>query len=115
MTASAASSLNSASAPEFLILSDLQQHSAAWASATLQLRDVRASCAAVLGFEPNIRLTSASELRTKTGGETFVIPAAFDFSLWDRDSLGQRIAEQRRTHPLSVIHHDDVDPAHPLV
>jgi hypothetical protein len=44
-----------------------------------------------------------------------VVPAALDFSLWERDALGQRIAEQRRNHPDTLIYHDDVDPGHSLV
>jgi len=115
MTASAASSVKPASAPEFLILSDLEPQSAAWAMAAAQMDDVRAACARVLGFDPDIRLTSMSEIGTQPDGETFIIPAAFDFSLWERDSLGQQIAESRRGHPDSAIHHDDVDPGHPLV
>ncbi len=115
MTALAANSLQLDPAPEFLILSDLQPDSAAWAQAAAQVDDVRALCTRVLGFRPNLRLTPAGGLRIQPRGETFVIPAAFDFSLWERESMGQQIATQRRDHPDSVIHHDDVDPGHPLV
>ncbi len=128
MTALAANSIEPGEAPEFLIVSDLQPHSAVWTSAVAQMGDVRASCARVLGFDPDVRLTSLrglsgatdpapllGELRAGSAKETFVLPAAFDFGLWDRDQLGQRIAEQRRQYPDSVIHHDDIDPGHPLV
>jgi sirohydrochlorin ferrochelatase len=125
MTALAADSVEPSVAPQFLIVSDLQPHSAAWTAAVAQMEDVRVLCAPVLGFDPDVRLTSLrnwsistdplSDLRAQSAKETFVLPAAFDFGLCDRDQLGQRIAEQRRHHPDSVIHHDDVDPGHPLV
>ncbi len=115
MTALAASSLEPDRAPEFLILSDLQAGSSAWAQATAQLNDVRALCSRVLGFEPGLRLVGSGNLQIQPRGESFVIPAAFDFNLWDRDQVGQQIAEQRKHHPDSVIHHDDVDPGHPFV
>jgi sirohydrochlorin ferrochelatase len=115
MTALAANSSDLGNAPEFLIVSDLQPHSAAWAAATAQLLEVRAACAPVLGFDPQLLLTPMSEVRTTSAKETFILPAAFDLGLVERDLLGQRIAEQRRRHPDSVIHHDDVDPGHPLV
>ncbi len=108
-------SAGNSSDPEFLILSDLRPHDAAWPLAAAQIEDVRAACARVLGFNPNVRLEHIGEMRTQPGRETFLLPAALDFSLWDRDSLGQRIAEERRNHADTVIHHDDVDPGHPLV
>jgi hypothetical protein len=101
--------------PVFLILSDLPRHSPAWPLAETQIEAVRAACAPVLGFEPDVRLVPMAEVSAEPGGETFVIPAALDFSLWERDLLGQRLAEARRNHANTVIHHDDVDPAHPLV
>jgi sirohydrochlorin ferrochelatase len=115
MIASAANSAEPADAPEFLIATDLQPHSAAWAAAVAQIEQVRASCAQVLGFDPDVRLASLSEIRAQSAKETFILPAAFEFGLCDRELLGQRISEQRREHPDSVIHHDDVDPGHPLV
>ncbi len=115
MTASEASSPEPAGTPVFLILTDLTPADSAWAPASVQLEDVRTACARVLGFDPDIRLESIGEMRAPPGRETFVIPAALDFSLWERDSLGQRIAEQRRNHPETVIHHDDVDPGHSLI
>ncbi len=115
----AESSLNGHAArgasPLFLILSDLPRHSAAWPLAAAQMGVVRDQCARVLGFEPDIRLAPVGEMSAQAEGETFVIPAALDFSLWERDSLGQRLAEERRKLPHAIIHHDDVDPCHPLV
>ena len=115
----AESSLNAHAArgasPLFLILSDLPRHSPAWPLAAAQIGAIRDACAGVLGFEPDVRLTPVAEVSAQPEGETFVIPAALDFSLWERDSLGQRLAEERRNFPNAVIHHDDVNPGHPLV
>jgi sirohydrochlorin ferrochelatase len=102
-------------APAFLVLSDLDPHSAQWPLAAAQAQAVRAACAPVLGFDPDVRLAPVAEMSAQSGGETLVIPAALDFSLWERDLLGQRIAEQRRSHPDNVIYHDNVDAGHPLV
>src|ERR1700730_3266240 len=115
----AESSLNGRAArtasPLFLILSDLPRHGAAWPLAAAQIAAIRDACTGVLGFEPDVRLAPAAEMLAQPEGETFVIPAALDFSLRERDSLGQRLAEERRKLPNAVIHHDDVDPGHPLV
>jgi len=115
----AESSLNGRAArtasPLFLILSDLPRHSPAWPLAAAQMGAIRDECAGVLGFEPDVRLMPVGEMSAQPEGETFVIPAAFDFSLWERDSLGQQLAVERRNLRNAVIHHDDVDPGHPLV
>jgi len=115
MTASAEKSPERRPAPQFLILTDLRPPDAAWPSAAAQIEHIRAVCARTLGFDPEIRLTNAADFFAPPGGETFVIPAAFDFSLWEREELGQRIAEQRRNDPETLIYHDDVDPGHALV
>jgi hypothetical protein len=115
MTASAVNSPETRAAPAFVILSDLQPNHPAWASASRQVEDVRAASARVFGFDPDVRLEPIGEMRAHPGRETFVIPAALDFSLWERDALGQRLAETRREHPDILIHHDDVDPGHPLL
>ena len=47
--------------------------------------------------------------------EIFVLPAALDFNLLQREALGRAIAEARRDRPEIALHHDDVDPAHPLL
>lgn len=101
--------------PLFLILSDLPKHSAAWSHAEAQIGAIRDHCTPVLGFEPDVRLVQVGEMSAQPEGETFVIPAALDFGLWERDSLGQRLAEERRNLPAAIIHHDDVDPGHPLL
>src|ERR1700680_713953 len=104
MTASEVNSPETSAAPAFVILSDLQPNHPAWASASRQVEDVRAACARVFGFDPEIRLEPIGEMLAHPGRETFIIPAALDFSLWERDALGQRISEKRREHPAVLLH-----------
>ncbi len=104
MTASEGSS----SSPLFVIAADQ-----AWPGGSSQIDEIRDACARVLGFEPDVRLETIP-FAVAPGRETFVIPASLDFSLFQRESLGQMLAEARR-QPDTVIHHDDVDPGHPLV
>ena len=94
--------------PRFIIASDLGASSS-------QVEDVRQACARVLGFDPDVRLAPIGDLPIEAGIETFVIPAALDFSLCQREELGRVLGEARRKRPDAVIHHDDVDPGHPLV
>ena len=86
----------------------------AWRACVAQTEDIRQACARVLGFDPDLRLATIDDLRIEPGRETFVIPVALDFSLCQRESLGQVLAEARR-HPETAVHHDDVDCGHPLV
>jgi hypothetical protein len=101
--------------PVFLVLSDLWPHDEVWPRAQSQMEDVRLECVRVLGFDPDVRMKPIDEWDVEPGRETFLIPAAIDFNLWERESLGQRIAAFRRGKPDAVIHHDDVDPCHPLL
>jgi sirohydrochlorin ferrochelatase len=109
----------------------LRSCGAAWPSAIAQLDDIRAACSRVLGFDPDLRLAwmpahagdaDASEslgrvLREAAcaSREIFVLPGMLDFSLWQRDTLGQLLAEARREYADRAIHHDDVDLGHPLL
>lgn len=112
MTASAANS------PEFLIVTDLDPAHRCWPAASAQVEDVRAACAPILGFDPVVRLVSlcgTAGLPVNAHGETFVIPAALDFNLVQKQLLGQMLAEARRSAPGVVIHHDDAELGHPLI
>jgi hypothetical protein len=44
-----------------------------------------------------------------------VFPAALDLNLFQRERIGQTLAEARRDYPQIAVHHDDVDPGHPLL
>ena len=45
----------------------------------------------------------------------FVLPAAFDLNIWQRTMLGEELGAARRRHAGVSIHHDSVDPTHPLL
>jgi hypothetical protein len=80
---------------------------------------VASACEPILGFRPDVALVSVDRLAAaipRNGpGEIFVLPVALDFNLLQRECLGQAIGEARRANPQLTIHHDDVDPSHPLV
>jgi hypothetical protein len=114
MTASAGSWPERSASPRFIIATDVRPLDAAWSTSEAQIEDIRQACAQVLGFDPDVQLAWFEDLRVEPGRETFVIPAALDFSLCQRESLGHMLAEARR-HPETVVHHDDVDCGHPLV
>jgi sirohydrochlorin ferrochelatase len=59
--------------------------------------------------------TLSSAISRSGPREIFVLPTALDFNLLQRESLGRAIGEARRANPQLTIHHDDVDPTHPLV
>ena len=71
----------------------------------------------ILGFRPAVTLASIDSLALHTGDaqEVFVLPVALDFNLFQREALGHAIVEARRANPQIVVHHDDVDPGHPLL
>ncbi len=78
-----------------------------------------AACEAILGFAPDLELIPVEGLSGAIArcdvGEVFVLPLALDFNLLEREALGRAIGEARRANPRLTIHHDDVDPGHPLV
>jgi sirohydrochlorin ferrochelatase len=106
---------SAANSPEFLIASDLEPGDASWPAAESQAEAVRASSAKILGFDPAIKLVSLADGFTPSSLEVFVIPAVIEFSLLQKERLGQMIAEARRASPNLSVHHDDVDIGHPLV
>jgi hypothetical protein len=75
--------------------------------------DLLAACGKTLGFEPQLRFTPEGEIWVEQPSETFVIPTALELTLWEREAMGQRIADARRAG--KVLFHDDVDVGHPLV
>jgi len=80
---------------------------------------VASACEPILGFRPEVELVSidtlSSAISREGPREIFVLPTALDFNLLQREAFGYAIAEARRACPQLVIHHDDVDPTHPLV
>ena len=94
--------------PRFVIASDVGALSS-------HAEEIRQACVRVLGFDPDVRISPLESLPIEAGMETFVIPAALDFSVIQREALGRVLGEARREHSDAVVHHDDVDPGHPLV
>ena len=62
-----------------------------------------------LGFRP------AATVTIEPAEQTYILPCKLEFGLFDRESLSQRLAEERREHPGTRFFHDDVDLGHPLV
>jgi sirohydrochlorin ferrochelatase len=119
----------SALTPAFLLATDLQPHEADWPEAERQAASVAAAAARILGFEPIVRVASvaaypgeavsgdslAEVLSQQEAAEVFVLPAALDFNLWQREEIGRVLAEQRRARADVSIYHDDLDLGHPLL
>jgi hypothetical protein len=115
--------------PAFLIATDLQPHEADWPQAELQAASVAAASAQILGFEPVVQVASvaaypgevisghslAEVLSKQEASEVFVLPAALDFNLWQREEIGRVLTEQRRARADLSLHHDDPDLGHSLV
>jgi hypothetical protein len=75
------------------------------------------ACAAILGFTPRIMARPLADLGDPPpdADEVFVIPACFDFSVFEKESLGRTLAEWRRSGQGIAVHADSVDLGHPLV
>jgi sirohydrochlorin ferrochelatase len=115
--------------PAFLLATDLKPHEADWPEADRQAASVAAAAAPILGFEPVVKVASvvsypgeivsghslAEVLSQQDATEVFVLPAALDFNLWQREEIGRVLAEQRRARADVSIHHDDLDLGHPLL
>lgn len=103
--------------PCFVIGSDLHPDAAAWPEAVRHAESLMDPCAAILGFAPSITLCSLSDPGEPPAdtNEVFVIPAGFDFSVWEKEALGRTLAEWRRLGQRIQVHADTVDLGHPLV
>ncbi len=97
--------------------------------------EIQAQIARILGFDPEVRLAILPDPRQPDSGERFaealaaatpssqqigdheifILPAALEFNLWQRETLGQIVAEARRRTPAITIHHDDPDLCDPLI
>src|SRR5260370_25807497 len=101
--------------PAFVIATDLQPSELSWAHAEAQVVQVREESARILGLEPQVTLAAAPWDALPSVGEIFVLPAPLEFSLLQRETLGRAVTGARRANPEVTIHHDDIDPGHPLV
>ncbi len=80
---------------------------------------LRDALAPVLGFEPRVCLANPTDLRDALGAtdsrEILILPASLEWNLWQRESLGQMVAEARRANSEAAIHFDDPDPCDPMI
>jgi hypothetical protein len=119
-----------AGAPAFILAADVQPYEPAWCLAEAHAQAVASSCAAILGFETVVRLAAMSGIAEQTeeslartiareaedgANEIFVLPAALEINLLQREALGHVLGEARRRHADSRIYHDDADPGDSLL
>src|SRR5581483_5439897 len=96
--------------PAFVIATDLNPADPSWTAALQQLEGLATACAPVLGFEPRVLLSPLADLqRPEEADEVFVLPSGFDFSVWEREMLGARMAEWRRAGQGCAVHTDVID------
>ena len=126
---SAAGCDNSGLTPAFLLATDLQPHEADWPEAERHATSIAAAAARILGFQLIVQVASvaaypgetvsghslADVLSQQEAAEVFVLPAALDFNLWQREEIGRILAEQRRKRAGVSLHHDDLNLGHPLL
>jgi sirohydrochlorin ferrochelatase len=118
--------------PAFIIATNLRPEVAAWARIEAQAAGLRAFAERSLGVATEVDLAclparsweAPDEYRIgrvidrragDSAQEIFVLPAAFDLDIWQRTMLGEDLGAARRRHPGVSIHHDSVEPTHPLL
>lgn len=120
------------SEPVFVIATDLRPGEAAWELVNAQVVDLHGSLASSLGLMPivdlaclptqvgsgpyDLQLGQVIDRHARGGAtELFVMPTPLELNIWHRSMLGEELTEARRRHPKVSIHHDVVDPTHPLL
>jgi sirohydrochlorin ferrochelatase len=117
--------------PVFILATELEPGTANWAKAEGQAANLAVSATRLLGLSARAQLAVLAtrpaekdehhlaqviEREISQGGsELFVLPVAFELNIWQRTLLGETLSEIRRLHQGVSIHHDDVDPTHPLL
>ena len=118
--------------PSFIIATDLRPGETAWAATEAQAAGLQAFAARTLGMTTRVDLAClparsieepcqfhigrAIDCRVADDAtDIFVLPAAFELNIWQRTTLGEELGSARRRHPGVSIHHDTVDPTHPLL
>ena len=116
----------------FILATDLRPGEAAWASAESQAAELQTFTARALGLTPRVDLACLPARSTEDPGKfglgavidrgagdgapvLFVLPACFELNVWQRTMLGEELSAARRRHPDVSIHHDSVEPTHPLL
>lgn len=118
--------------PIFLLATDLQPAEAAWALVAAQAAALQAFAERTLGVATHVDLACLPARSMEDPGEyhlgrvidryvgnnasvIFVLPGTFDLNIWQRTMLGEELGTARRRHAGISIHHDSVDPTHPLL
>jgi sirohydrochlorin ferrochelatase len=118
--------------PVVVLATDLRPEEAAWAHAEAQAATLGAFVERSLGVTPRVDLACLPVRAMDDPGErrlgqvidrqvgdgtsvVFVLPTHFDLNVWQRTMLGEELSAARRRHPAVSMHHDSVDPAHPLL
>ena len=115
-----------------IVASDVSPGEAAWASVEAQTAGLGAFATRALGFAPIMRTAwlpsqpfDAGEVHqvgrvmdaeiSRGASDIFIIPHVFELNVWQRTALGEVLSEARRRKDAISIHHDDVNPTHPLL
>lgn len=115
-----------------ILATDLAPGGAAWASTEAQAASLQAFAERSIGVPMQVDLAclparSMDDLGERHLGRVidrlvgdgssllFVLPTALDLNIWQRTMLGDELGAARRRHAGVSIHHDAVDPTHPLL
>jgi hypothetical protein len=116
--------------PVFILATEIESGSNYWAKAEDQASSLAAFATRFLGFTPGVKIAAVPTRPVEDehqlanvvdreiaqgAAELFVLPAAFELNIWQRMQLGQTLGEARRRHQAVPIHHDDINPTHPLL
>jgi sirohydrochlorin ferrochelatase len=118
--------------PVILLATDLSPRDTAWEFTKAQAESLRAFAERTLGVPTRVDLACLPARSMDDPGEhhlgraidrsvgdepslLFVLPTTFDLNIWQRTMLGEEVGAARRRHPGVSIHHDTVDPTHPLL
>lgn len=116
--------------PVFILATEVDFGSPSWAKAAELASGLAAFATRLLGFGTSVKIAVLPTQSTGDGdplaevidreiaqgaSEVFVLPLALEFNIWQRMLLGQTLSEARRRHQAVPIHHDDINPTHPLL
>jgi sirohydrochlorin ferrochelatase len=116
----------------FILAADLGPGDPAWGGLEARAAGLRAFAVRALGVEPRVELAGLPARSTGDpggrhigrvidrcagGGASviLVLPVAPGLDLWQQSMLGEELGAARRRHAGASLHHDSIDPAHPLL
>lgn len=116
----------------FVLATDLRPGGPSWASLEAVAAHLEQFAARSLGVAANVDLACLPSPGADDAGESqlsraierviaddcselFIVPATFEFTVWQRTWLGEEIGAARLRSATLAIHHDTVDPAHSLI